>query len=153
MQGPLSLEPGMDSRSLAAAVRGFERSLSDLEAFIMPHCDKLMVRTSTLTTSVALQLLKLPTFRTTTCGQQRVHEWGKTLLATSLRSTRLCMTRGTSMMNHGWLCATSPSRSRPLWRPSEPLQRLKIFRKEREKIVAICSAKSMMTRLLECSVS
>lgn len=34
----------MDSRSLAAAVRGFERSLSDLEAFIMPHCDKLMVR-------------------------------------------------------------------------------------------------------------
>ncbi|ELR22857.1 golgi family protein, putative [Acanthamoeba castellanii str. Neff] len=41
-QGPLSLEPGMDSRSLATAVRGFERSLSDLEAFIMPHCDKLM---------------------------------------------------------------------------------------------------------------
>lgn len=44
VQGPLSLEPGMDSRSLATAVRGFERSLSDLEAFIMPHCDKLMVR-------------------------------------------------------------------------------------------------------------
>lgn len=42
-QGPLSLEPGMDSRSLSLAVRGFERSLSDLETFIMPHCDKLMV--------------------------------------------------------------------------------------------------------------
>jgi len=42
-QGPLALEPGMDSRSLAAAVRAFERSLSDLEAFIMPHCDKLLV--------------------------------------------------------------------------------------------------------------
>jgi len=41
-QGPLALEPGMDSRSLAAAVRAFERSLSDLEAFIMPHCDKLL---------------------------------------------------------------------------------------------------------------
>jgi hypothetical protein len=40
-QGPLSSEPGMDNRSLATAVRGFERSLSDLEAFIMPHCDKL----------------------------------------------------------------------------------------------------------------
>jgi hypothetical protein len=33
----------MDNRSLATAVRGFERSLSDLEAFIMPHCDKLTV--------------------------------------------------------------------------------------------------------------
>lgn len=38
---PLSTEPGMDSRSLALAMRSFERSLFELEAMIMPQCDRL----------------------------------------------------------------------------------------------------------------
>ncbi|KAL6051045.1 Golgi transport complex subunit 6, variant 2 [Balamuthia mandrillaris] len=39
---PLSKEPSMDSRAVGTAMRSFERALFELEALIMPQCDRLV---------------------------------------------------------------------------------------------------------------